>query len=49
VQAAIGDKLATALLAGQIRDGQTVQVDLLPDRSALTVIPIGATVPAVPV
>ncbi|HET7529929.1 MAG TPA: ATP-dependent chaperone ClpB [Mycobacteriales bacterium] len=37
VQTAIGDQLARALLAGEIRDGDTVVVDVLPDRSALTV------------
>jgi ATP-dependent Clp protease ATP-binding subunit ClpB len=37
VQTAIGDQLARQLLAGEIRDGQTVKVDVLDDRSALTV------------
>jgi ATP-dependent Clp protease ATP-binding subunit ClpB len=37
VQTSIGDALARELLAGQIRDGQTVLVDALDDRSALTV------------
>src|SRR6478609_688520 len=37
VQTSIGDALAKALLAGEIRDGQTVQVDTLEDRSGLTV------------
>src|SRR3954467_5260639 len=36
VQSAIGDALAKALLAGQIRDGQTVRVDAAEDRSGLT-------------
>jgi ATP-dependent Clp protease ATP-binding subunit ClpB len=36
VQTALGDQLAKAILAGQIHDGQTVVVDLNPDRSALT-------------
>jgi ATP-dependent Clp protease ATP-binding subunit ClpB len=36
VQTAIGDTLAKALLAGEIRDGQTVTVDALEDRSGLT-------------
>lgn len=31
VQSAIGDKLARALLAGEIRDGDTVRVDLAGD------------------
>jgi ATP-dependent Clp protease ATP-binding subunit ClpB len=37
VQSAIGDQLARALLAGEIRDGDTVAVDVTADRSALTV------------
>jgi ATP-dependent Clp protease ATP-binding subunit ClpB len=37
VQTAIGDTLARALLSGEIRDGQTVMVDALDDRSGLTV------------
>ncbi|MEO6886176.1 MAG: AAA family ATPase, partial [Jatrophihabitantaceae bacterium] len=37
VQTSIGDALARSLLAGQIRDGQTVLVDALEDRSGLTV------------
>jgi ATP-dependent Clp protease ATP-binding subunit ClpB len=37
VQTSIGDALARELLAGQIRDGQTVLVDALDDRSGLTV------------
>jgi ATP-dependent Clp protease ATP-binding subunit ClpB len=37
VQTAIGDQLARALLAGQVRDGDTVVVDLRPGESALTV------------
>ncbi len=37
VQTAIGDPLARALLAGEIRDGQTVTVDVRPDRSALDI------------
>ena len=37
VQTALGDQLAKALLAGQIRDGHTVRVDLTEDRSRLTV------------
>jgi ATP-dependent Clp protease ATP-binding subunit ClpB len=39
VQTAIGDQLARELLAGEIRDGQSVKVDVLPDRSALLVGP----------
>jgi ATP-dependent Clp protease ATP-binding subunit ClpB len=35
VQTAIGDALAKALLAGEVRDGQTVHVDALDDRSGL--------------
>jgi ATP-dependent Clp protease ATP-binding subunit ClpB len=37
VQTAIGDTLAKALLNGEVRDGQTVKVDALPDRSGLAV------------
>ncbi|MFN2560551.1 MAG: AAA family ATPase, partial [Jatrophihabitans sp.] len=37
VQTAIGDALAKALLNGEVRDGQTVLVDALPDRSGLSV------------
>ncbi len=37
VQTAIGDTLARALLAGEVRDGQTVRVDANDDRSGLTV------------
>jgi ATP-dependent Clp protease ATP-binding subunit ClpB len=39
VQSAIGDRLARSLLAGEIRDGDTVVVDLLEDRSGLSVRP----------
>jgi ATP-dependent Clp protease ATP-binding subunit ClpB len=42
VQSAIGDRLAKALLAGEIRDGDTVVVDLLPDRTGLSVGPRAA-------
>ena len=44
VQSAIGDRLAKGLLSGEIRDGDTVTVDVPDDRSGLTVQP--ATVPA---
>ena len=37
VQSAIGDPLAKALLAGEIRDGGTVRVDVAPDGNGLTV------------
>jgi ATP-dependent Clp protease ATP-binding subunit ClpB len=37
VASAIGDQLAKALLAGEIRDGDTVRVDVAPDNSALIV------------
>jgi ATP-dependent Clp protease ATP-binding subunit ClpB len=37
VQSAIGDELARALISGEVRDGQTVKVDALPDRSGLSV------------
>ena len=36
VQSAIGDRLAKALLAGDVRDGSTVTVDVAPDGSGLT-------------
>jgi ATP-dependent Clp protease ATP-binding subunit ClpB len=36
VQTAIGDSLARALLSGDVRDGDTVVVDVADDRSALT-------------
>ncbi|MCW2497735.1 ATP-dependent chaperone ClpB [Jatrophihabitans sp.] len=38
VQTAIGDQLAKALLAGEIRDGQTVSVRAREDRSGLDVV-----------
>ncbi|HJQ44346.1 MAG TPA: ATP-dependent chaperone ClpB, partial [Jatrophihabitantaceae bacterium] len=37
VQTSIGDALARELLAGEVRDGQTVRVDARPDRSGLDV------------
>jgi ATP-dependent Clp protease ATP-binding subunit ClpB len=37
VQTAIGDQLARELLAGSIRDGDTVVVELAPDKDALEV------------
>ncbi|MDQ3476516.1 MAG: ATP-dependent chaperone ClpB [Actinomycetota bacterium] len=37
VQSAIGDSLARALLAGEIRDGDTVAVDVVPGEDRLTV------------
>jgi ATP-dependent Clp protease ATP-binding subunit ClpB len=37
MQHEIDDKLATALLAGEVRDGDTVLVDLAPDGEGLTV------------
>jgi ATP-dependent Clp protease ATP-binding subunit ClpB len=36
VQTSIGDELARALLSGEVRDGQAVLVDALPDRSGLS-------------
>jgi ATP-dependent Clp protease ATP-binding subunit ClpB len=38
VQSAIGDSLAKALLAGEIRDGDTVSVDLADAKDGLTVM-----------
>jgi ATP-dependent Clp protease ATP-binding subunit ClpB len=37
VQHSVGDALARKLLAGEIRDGDTVQVDVRPDRSGLDI------------
>jgi ATP-dependent Clp protease ATP-binding subunit ClpB len=37
VQSAIGDPLARLLLAGEVRDGQLVTVDVRPDRDGLDV------------
>jgi ATP-dependent Clp protease ATP-binding subunit ClpB len=37
IQSAIGDQLARALLAGEVRDGDTVVVDVTDDRSSLIV------------
>ncbi|HEU4911014.1 MAG TPA: ATP-dependent chaperone ClpB [Actinomycetes bacterium] len=37
VQSAVGDPLARALLAGEVRDGDTVRVDVTPDDTGLTV------------
>ena len=50
VQTSIGDQLAKALLAGEIRDGDAVRVDLLENRSGLVVgrltpVPAAGTVP----
>jgi ATP-dependent Clp protease ATP-binding subunit ClpB len=42
VQSAVGDPLARALLAGEVRDGDTVRVDVSEDGTSLTV---GATAP----
>jgi ATP-dependent Clp protease ATP-binding subunit ClpB len=39
VQQAIGDRLARSLLAGEVRDGETVVVDRAPDADELTVAP----------
>ncbi|MFL6161714.1 MAG: ATP-dependent chaperone ClpB [Jatrophihabitantaceae bacterium] len=35
VQTAIGDRLARSLIAGEVADGDTVHIDVAPDRSAL--------------
>jgi ATP-dependent Clp protease ATP-binding subunit ClpB len=37
VQSAIGDQLAKEMLAGEVRDGDTVRVDLLDDNTGLVV------------
>jgi ATP-dependent Clp protease ATP-binding subunit ClpB len=39
MQQEIDDRLATALLAGEIRDGDLVRVDIAPDGDSLTVAP----------
>jgi len=39
IQSAIGDRLAKALLAGEIRDGDRIVVDLEDDKKGLTVTP----------
>ncbi|RLV01536.1 ATP-dependent chaperone ClpB [Streptomyces griseocarneus] len=39
VQTAIGDRLAKAILAGEVREGDTVRVDVAPDGDGLTVGP----------
>ena len=49
VQSAIGDQLATALLAGDIRDGDMVLVDLTPGADALSVTAADRTPTAEPV
>jgi ATP-dependent Clp protease ATP-binding subunit ClpB len=36
IQSAIGDQLAKALLSGEIKDGDTVEVDTTDDRTGLT-------------
>jgi ATP-dependent Clp protease ATP-binding subunit ClpB len=48
VQTALGDQLATALLAGEIRDGDTVRVDVRDDRSGLAVSRAPAAAPVFP-
>jgi ATP-dependent Clp protease ATP-binding subunit ClpB len=39
VQKAIGDRLAKAILAGEVRDGDEVVVDRVPDADGLSVVP----------
>ncbi len=46
IQTAIGDRLAKALLAGEITDGDTVRVDRAPDTDALTVAAVPDTTTA---
>jgi ATP-dependent Clp protease ATP-binding subunit ClpB len=38
IQTAIGDKLAKAILSGQVRDGDSVRIDVLDDGSDLILI-----------
>jgi ATP-dependent Clp protease ATP-binding subunit ClpB len=40
MQHEIDDRLATALLAGEVRDGDLVRVDITPDGDSLTVVPV---------
>jgi len=40
VQSAIGDQLARALLSGDVRDGDTVEVRLNEAKDALDVVPV---------
>ncbi|MEU3351962.1 ATP-dependent chaperone ClpB [Streptomyces sp. NPDC037389] len=40
VQTAIGDRLARAILSGEVRDGDTVRVDVADGAEALTVSPV---------
>ncbi|MFE5872395.1 ATP-dependent chaperone ClpB [Streptomyces roseifaciens] len=42
VQTAIGDRLAKAILGGEIHDGDTVRVGVAADGDGLTVVPVGA-------
>jgi ATP-dependent Clp protease ATP-binding subunit ClpB len=44
MQREIDDRLATALLSGAVRDGDTVLVDVDPDGTALTLVPAEALV-----
>ncbi|MBH1934620.1 ATP-dependent chaperone ClpB, partial [Streptomyces sp. AV19] len=44
VQTAIGDRLARAILAGDIRDGDTVRVERHPGEEGLSVRPAGQEV-----
>jgi ATP-dependent Clp protease ATP-binding subunit ClpB len=37
ISSAIGDELAKAMLAGRVRDGDTVHIDLDPSKEKLTV------------
>ncbi|MBB2894110.1 ATP-dependent chaperone ClpB [Flexivirga oryzae] len=48
VQKQIGDRLAKALLAGEIRDGETVTVDKAADGDGLTLAPAGVEAGADP-
>ncbi|MFD1832681.1 ATP-dependent chaperone ClpB [Streptomyces desertarenae] len=40
VQTAIGDRLARGILAGEVRDGDTVRVDVDPEKEGLAVEPV---------
>jgi len=47
IQTAIGDRLAKALLAGEVRDGDRVAFDLTEDKKTLTLGGTGGVIPQV--
>ena len=48
IQSEIQDRLAMAILAGGVRDGDTVRVDVAADGSSLVLTSAGPTAPAAP-